>query len=115
MCNITYKPATLKGVEVVFPPGGEEIMQRWPGHWLNVVVDGREHLLSLLTPEGDGVHQAVWSESVYLSWIYHSAICSEIIHTTMERMMEQGASIPQIRQAVTRLRQMMASVAPPGV
>jgi hypothetical protein len=107
-----YKPATLKGVEVVYPSGGEEIIQRWPGHWLNVVVDGREHLLSLLSPEGEGVHQAVWSGSPYLSWIYHRAICSEIIQTSMEGMMEQGAPIEQIRKVFARFRQIMASAVP---
>ena len=58
----------------------------WRSEQLNVVVDGREHLLALLSEDISEVHQAVWSRSVYLSCIHHAGRMSEI--TLIKRMLE---------------------------
>ena len=64
-----YEPLSIREAEVFVHPEGRAVVGRWPGQWLNVAVDGREHLLALLTRDGRGVQQAVWSASTYLSWV----------------------------------------------
>jgi hypothetical protein len=95
-----YAPAALAGVDVVVHPHGRATLRRWPGQWLNVVTDGREHLLAFLTPDARGLRQAVWSGSAYLSWVYHSAVGAELILAALQRGLEDGATAAELRQAV---------------
>ncbi len=55
-----------------------ETLNEWPGQQLNLAVDAREHMLALFTPDGRSVVQAVWSNSLYLSCLQHSAIAAEL-------------------------------------
>jgi sugar-specific transcriptional regulator TrmB len=95
-----YEPATLAGADVAVHPQGRATLRRWPGQWLNVVTDGREHLLAFLTPDARGLYQAVWSSSAYLSWVYHSAVAAELILAALLRGLEEGATAAELRQAV---------------
>lgn len=52
--------------------------KRWPGEQLNVVVDAEEHLLALLAHDLSRVHQAVWSQSLFLSCMQHNHLACEI-------------------------------------
>ncbi|NMO15743.1 TrmB family transcriptional regulator [Pyxidicoccus fallax] len=84
------------------------VRERWPGAQLTLVVDAREFLVALLTPDGTGVKQAIWSDSVYLSCLQHSGLSAEIrLHapqaarTRMGRAFSLiGASPPGLRQLV---------------
>ena len=95
-----YEPAELPGADVVVHPQGRLTLRRWPGQWLNVVTDGREHLLAFLTADIRGLHQAVWSGSAYLSWVYHSAVAAELILAAVQRGLAEGATAAELRQAV---------------
>jgi sugar-specific transcriptional regulator TrmB len=107
-----YEPVSLREAEVFVYPDGRAVIGRWPGQWVNVVVDGREHLLALLTRDGRGVHQAVWSESPYLSWVYHSAVARELILADVERRIADGASSQELRGRLEGYRRIVASDAP---
>jgi sugar-specific transcriptional regulator TrmB len=95
-----YEPVTVPGVDVVVHPQGRGTLRRWPGQWLNLVTDGREHLLAFLTADLRGLHQAVWSGSAYLSWVYHSAVAAELILAGLQRDLEAGATAAELRRAV---------------
>ncbi|HEX8852976.1 MAG TPA: helix-turn-helix domain-containing protein [Pyrinomonadaceae bacterium] len=107
-----YEPTSLREAEVFVHPDGRAVIDRWPGQWVNVVVDGREHLLALLTRDGTGVHQAVSSESSYLSWVYHSAVAGELILADVQKRIAEGASSKELRGSVERYRRIVASDAP---
>ena len=107
-----YEPTSLREAEVFVHPGGRDVIGRWPGQWVNVVVDGREHLLALLTRDGAGIHQAVWSESPYLSWVYHSAVAGELVLADVERRIGEGASAKELRGVRESYRRIVASDAP---
>lgn len=94
---IAYREIPLAGVETIEKPQGDATLERWPGQWLNVIVDGSEHLVSLLDHEGERVRQAIWSGSVYLSWVVHSSVAAELILAEIERMFGAGASLEEIR------------------
>src|SRR5262245_24862626 len=95
-----YAPAALPGANIVVHPQGRATLKRWPGQWLNVVTDGQEHLLAFLTSDARGLHQAVWSGSAYLSWVYHSAVAAEVILAAVQRGLEEGATAADLRHAL---------------
>ena len=95
-----YESAAVDGVDVVVHPQGRATLKRWSGQWLNVVTDGREHLLAFLTPDARGVHQAVWSGSAYISWVYHSAVGAEAILAALLRSIADGATPAELRRKV---------------
>jgi len=47
-----------------------------------------------------GLHQAVWSGSAYLSWVYHSAVGAELILAALQHSLEEGGTTAELRQAV---------------
>ena len=51
---------------------------------MNVAIDGREHLLALLSKDCAQVHQAIWSRSLYLSCLHHGGRLCE--HTLLRLM-----------------------------
>lgn len=55
-----------------------DILSRWPGMGLRIVVDADQHLLALIRRDGERVLHALWSESVYLSVMQHYALSAEI-------------------------------------
>ncbi len=95
-----YEPVSLTGVDVAVYPQGRLTLRRWPGQWLNLVTDGREHLLAFLTPDMLGLHQAVWSGSAYLSWVYHGAVVAELALAAIQRSLDAGATAKELRQVV---------------
>lgn len=79
VCVQVYRPIEFDPRVAVFvKPDGERLLRVWPGQWLNIVSDAREHLLAFMKAGLTGVHQAVWSESVYLSLLHFSGFASEM-------------------------------------
>ena len=107
-----YEPTRVAGAGAALHPEGAVVIQRWPGHWINLVVDGREHLLALLAESGEEVHQAVWSASPYLSWIYHSAVGAEIRLAALMNILESGADPSEVKSAMKTYEELMAPEAP---
>jgi len=107
-----YAPATIDGVEIVLQPRAPAVLARWPGQWMNLVVDGQEHLLAYLTSDGKEVHQAIWTSSAYLSWVYHSGAIAELILAAIQKGIDDGRDTAQLREEITRLRDLTLSEAP---
>jgi sugar-specific transcriptional regulator TrmB len=99
-----YHPVSVAGVEVFVDPHGASVLKRWPGQWANLVVDGQELLLAFLTSDHTGVHQALWSGSAYLAWLYYSSLRSELSLGELEHLLEEGATGAELRRAVERHR-----------
>jgi sugar-specific transcriptional regulator TrmB len=107
-----YAPAQVARAQVVVHPRGHTILKRWPGQWLNLVTDGRESLLAFLTLDGKGVHQALWSGSVYLSWVYHSALGCETILAAVEHSLGKGATGAELRALIRSYQDLFRPSAP---
>ncbi|HVG23360.1 MAG TPA: helix-turn-helix domain-containing protein [Thermoanaerobaculia bacterium] len=88
-----YEPTDLPGAILVHPGRSAESLAHWQSEQLNVVADGRQCLLALLSPTLDVVHQAMWSRSLYLSSILHSGLTAE--HTLHRLMHARGATATQ--------------------
>lgn len=91
-----YAPVAIPGVDVVVLPDGQLTLDAWRSEQLNVVVDGREHLLALLSADLREVFQAVWSRSVYLSCLHHSGRMTEI---TLVRLLNHGGPAAEALRA----------------
>jgi sugar-specific transcriptional regulator TrmB len=107
-----YEPAEVAGVEVITSARGQAIMERYPGQWVIMIVDGGEQLLAFLTPDGKGVHQAVWSSSAFLSWILHSAVSCETVLTALVKRLDEGKSIEELQAVVEHFRQTFSYAVP---
>jgi sugar-specific transcriptional regulator TrmB len=99
-----YAATELSGALVTVDARRERSIERWPGQWVNVVVDGVEHLVAFLGPDAESVHQAVWSSSVWLSWVYHSALSSEIMLDAVEaELAHEDATCERLRAKLAEL------------
>lgn len=100
----TYTAEEIEGARIVYDLDKAHALEEWPGQQLSLVVDGEEHLLALLTPDLDGVRQAVWSQSLFLSCMHHNHVATEIMLTAArKRPSEQGAEFEELGR-ITVLR-----------
>ncbi len=95
-----YEEIALEGVETVLNPHGDIVTRRWPGHWLNLVIDGTEFLMSFLADDEREVHQAIWSKSPFLCWAYQSALAGEILSARLECGIEDGRAVEELKATI---------------
>jgi HTH-type transcriptional regulator, sugar sensing transcriptional regulator len=72
-----YQPVEIEGAAIVVAHTGQRSIDHWGAEQLNVVVDGKEVLLALMSLDLSAVYQALWSRSLYLSCLIHSGLMSE--------------------------------------
>ncbi len=84
-----YKPYRLKGAKVVQCSQAERVLAHWKSEQLNLVVDGRETLLALMNRSLSEVHQAIWSNSLYLSCMMHAGFMREHTFHTIVRQKDR--------------------------
>ena len=80
-----YAPIEIEGAHIIVAPMGREAAAYWNSQQLNLVIDGRETLIALLDNELTQIHQALWSNSLYLSCLMHAGMTSE---QTIHRLLE---------------------------
>ena len=107
-----YRPCKISGAEVVVDLKGDKTIERWPGQWANGVVDGKEHLLALLSRNGRRVLQAVWSTNTYTSWVYHSSLMFELLHAGLMEEFGKGDGHVTLPKKYKKLEAMAAEEAP---
>lgn len=115
VCVQVYRPVDFDPrVTVFLKPDGERLLASWPGQWLNVVSDAREHLLAFLENGLAGVHQAVWSESKYLSLLHFSGFASEMTAGAASTILD-GDGVPEaMRAAFATVRESLGGADQPG-
>lgn len=101
-----YEQSEIKGAAAVVHAGRASFREDRPYEWLGLVIDGTEFLLANFASDGEGVHQAVWSESPYLSWIYHCGIESEMIVDQVVDTLDKGGGLKDIGEIVSRYKQL---------
>lgn len=111
-----YEPVTMPGAEVVlidlYPQ--VNVLSYWRSQQLNLIVDGKEHLLALLSDTLEAVYQATWSKNLYLSSMLHMGFSN---HFTVARIrqLSAGAEYAQQVQAILQQQSILSSGAIPGV
>lgn len=104
-----YAPAALHDVEVVVGHRGQAVLARWPGQWLQLVVDGSESLVALLSLDGERVLHSTWTTSPHLAWTAHSALSGDLIATRLIAALEAGESTRALRALARRLQRRLRS------
>ena len=109
---LAYTPIDIPGAEVVVAPRGREAAEYWNSQQLNIVIDGRETLLALLDNDMTEIHQAHWSNSLYLSCLVHAGItCEHTVHQLFEAR-NNGADIGTVDEILNRHRFFLNSDVP---
>ena len=79
-----YAPVELKGVTIVVSPDAARILGVWPGQQISIAIDGEQFMTALLSQDVSSVHQALWSNSTFLSCFYYNALNIEQVLTDVE-------------------------------
>ena len=72
-----YAEEDLAGIHAFRPHDARRILAIWPGHQLNLVVDALEHLIALGSSDLSQIHQAIWSNSVFISCAQYNHLWCE--------------------------------------
>lgn len=103
-----YEPTEVPGAQVVMNQGGRKVMELFPGQLIILLIDGSEALVAFLSADCRSLHQAVWSGSVYLAFVFYAAFVSEIFFHVFLVRMEEGASTDDLRQAMGPFRSLFS-------
>jgi len=89
---LTYLPGEIKGCEVIAPKKPAVHLEIWQADWMNIIVDSREALYSLLKRDGSGLHRAVWIKDPYLAMQAFSGAFHEFIFDRAGQLIWSGKS-----------------------
>lgn len=96
-----YEPIELPGASVTLHRDAADVTAHWPAQWISLVVDGAQYLIAMLAPGGETVHQAIWSASPILSWVFYSYAYSDQMLSTIANRIAGGASLDDIRDLLS--------------
>jgi len=96
----TFEPAEVTGAKVVVNPRGRELVDRYPGEWIILVVDGAEIVIASLAKDRRTLHQAIWTESPVLSWIVHTSFAAEMMFCDLCNRIADADSLETVKEAV---------------
>ena len=82
-CKV-YTDDQIPGVKTYQLTEREQALDIWPGQQISIIIDSEEYLLGLLTRDMTSVHEAVWSNSTFLSCIHHNNVAAEILFTAIK-------------------------------
>ncbi|MBP6014602.1 MAG: TrmB family transcriptional regulator [Alphaproteobacteria bacterium] len=95
-----YAPVELKGAAVFVTPEAERVRAIWPGEQLSIAVDAEQFVTALLSSDVQSVHQAVWSNSTFLSCMQYNALQAELQLTAVQ----SGAPNKNLLEALSLTR-----------
>jgi len=95
-----FEPIEILGAEVVLNPRGADVVANYPGQWVILIIDGAELLIASLDANRKDIHQAIWSSSVTLSWIFHCSFAAELLMANLMNFIERGTPLEQLQAAV---------------
>lgn len=89
---MAYSDIAIGGADVFVTLLSEKIVSRWAGEWFCMVVDGSQLLMAFLSLDRSTVHQAIWSSSPFISWVYYSAMAAELSLSRLQAQIKKGVS-----------------------
>jgi HTH-type transcriptional regulator, sugar sensing transcriptional regulator len=102
ICMMVYEPGDVKGCEVIAPKKPASQLEVWKVDWMNVVVDSREALYSLLKKDSAGVERAVWIKDPHLALQAFSGMFHEFAFDRAKQLIWAGQSKDEIMAEVMR-------------
>ncbi len=99
-----YDPVDLAGCQVTLTWQHERVRSFWRSQQLNVAVDAREALLALLHEDLSEVHQALWTDSLYLACLLHAGLGMEQTYHAIAELHDQHPLPPPFAELLERQR-----------
>lgn len=93
-----YEDSEFPEAEVFFNPLGTDIQRIWNGQWLNLTIDSENFIMAYFSDDLGKVEMAIWSNSPYISGVYHSALISELQMSELKFKINQTDDIKEIRK-----------------
>ena len=91
-----YAPIDIEGAHIVTAPIADKLLSQWSAQQLNVIVDGEQSLMALLSTDGSDLLQAYWSNSLYLACLHHGGrLCEQTLLRAIQAR-QSGASKNEI-------------------
>jgi len=108
-----YEDIELDGATLRVVAGDrKEVLDRWIGEQINLVIDGREFLSALLTKDGRGVHYAFWSANPYLSAMSYNGLICEMTLSLLSEGVREGAGESVLQAVLERCQPLYLSKSP---
>ena|SRR5579863_293553 len=102
-----YAPIALRVKRLIIHPRGEDIVAQYKGdQWLNVSIDGKEALVSLLEGDFDGVRHAMWTQSPYVAWTFHCGLACEVGIAVLDEMASETPDA-RLREAYPHIHEVI--------
>lgn len=89
VAGIAYRPDDAGPGMPLNRDAADMVSSRWPGVGLIIIVDGCQYLVAQLSRDLKTVLNGVWTDSVFLSCVFHSAVAADI------RLVGLSATPPQ--------------------
>jgi predicted transcriptional regulator len=110
---ITYEPNEAFATETcLLAHDAKNVLAKWPGQQINLVVDARETLLALLSRDCSRVVQAVWTNSRYLSVFHYNSITSELLGHKYRELVPKLRTTDKTLQQISQIA--LTKARPPG-
>ncbi|MBD2703390.1 hypothetical protein IC229_22290 [Spirosoma sp. BT702] len=108
-----YQPVEIRGAKltVLDMP---QVLAYWQSQQLNLVIDGKEHLLALLSGELSEVYQASWSRNLYLSAMLHMGFSNHFTVNCIRQLGGDKAYETKVEQLLEQ-QSILSSGKIPGV
>ncbi len=87
-----YRAIDLDVTSLVVASESDVVLEHWKGEQMNLVVDGREVLLCLMTAELKKVVEAFWSNAHYLACMHHAGFLREHVFHQARAALAAGRS-----------------------
>jgi len=101
----TKAPVLAKVYSAIIPKGCDVVraefigspLESWPFEWLQLIIDGKEHLTALIGNQGSHLFQAIWCKNAFLSMVAYNGLLSEFLLTLVIEGLhqkEEGSKVP---------------------
>jgi sugar-specific transcriptional regulator TrmB len=99
----TFNGGPIPGVTVVRNPDGPDLVERYPGQWLILTVDGAELVIASFAKDRRTIHQAIWTESPTVAWIVHTSFAAETMFCELTNQIAVADDLDSLKRALGQL------------
>jgi acetylornithine deacetylase/succinyl-diaminopimelate desuccinylase-like protein len=102
------EPVEIAGVEILVEPEAKKALERWPGQWVDIAIDGSRYVMAFLSLDSRKVIQGVSSASPGLSYIHFDRLAYELGYTALRIAFTSKASRNELTRTFEHTREYFA-------
>ncbi|MCP4547997.1 MAG: hypothetical protein GY835_16150 [bacterium] len=97
-----YDEVDIPGVRLVADYRDDNVPAKWGIQWLNLIVDGKEHMCACLDTTLQHVIHAIWNPGPYLAFLFHSGLLAEMV---VDALLDRCRDTPIFDELESTLRE----------